>query len=184
MMNMSEKVTKAPSPKKTAKKPSTKATVKNKAAKKKTVPSETVSTISVEEAAESKKFERYIEAVGRRKSAVARVRLFTKPGDFLVNGRPYNEYFPTLSLRAVAEDALRTMKLMGKFRVSVRVLGGGSRSQAEAVRHALSRCLVQFNPTFRKRLKKSGFLRRDPRVKERKKFGLKKARRAPQWAKR
>ena len=76
------------------------------------------------------------------------------------------------------------MKLFGRFRVSVKVKGGGSHAQAEAVRHGLARCLIKFNPDFRKRLKRATFLKRDPRMKERKKFGLKKARRAPQWAKR
>lgn len=132
----------------------------------------------------AKKPERYFEAVGRRKTSVARVRLFTRAGDFLVNGKPHNVYFPTLELQKNAEEALQKMKLWGRFRVSVKVLGGGIHSQAEAVRHGLARCLVKFNPDFRKRLKRAGFLRRDPRMKERKKFGLKKARRAPQWAKR
>ena len=76
------------------------------------------------------------------------------------------------------------MKLFGRFRVSVKVNGGGSHAQAEAVRHGLARCLIKFNPDFRKRLKRADFLKRDPRMKERKKFGLKKARKAPQWAKR
>ncbi len=128
--------------------------------------------------------ERYVEAVGRRKTAIARVRLFTRSGDFTVNGKPYAEYFASPTLRTIVEDALQTMKLFGRFKVSVKLSGGGPRGQAEAVRHGLSRCLVEFNPNFRKRLKRSGFLTRDPRMKERKKFGLKKARRAPQWAKR
>ncbi len=128
--------------------------------------------------------DRYFEAVGRRKTSTARGRLFTRAGDFTVNDKPYAEYFPTLGLQKDVEDALKKMKLWGKFRVSVRVNGGGMHSQAEAVRHVLSRCLVKFNPDFRKRLKRAGFLKRDPRMKERKKFGLKKARRAPQWQKR
>lgn len=127
---------------------------------------------------------RYFEAVGRRKTAIARVRVFTKPGDFTVNEKPYAEYFPTMELQKIVEDALQKMKLFGRFRVSVKVFGGGIHAQAEATRHGLARCLIRFNPNFRKRLKRAGFLRRDPRVKERKKFGLKKARRAPQWAKR
>lgn len=131
-----------------------------------------------------KRPDRYFEAVGRRKSATARVRLYTKAGDFTVNGKQYAEYFPTLDMQKTAEDALKKMKLFGRFRVSVKTMGGGLHSQAEAVRLGLARCLIKFNPDFRKRLKRVHFLKRDPRVKERKKFGLKKARRAPQWAKR
>ncbi|MBI2640641.1 MAG: 30S ribosomal protein S9 [Candidatus Sungbacteria bacterium] len=139
--------------------------------------------VNVEED-KSLKPDRYFEAVGRRKTSVARVRLFTKAGDFMVNNKPYGTYFPTLDLQKIAEDALQKMKLFGRFRVSVKVSGGGIHSQAEAVRHGLARCLVKFNADFRKRLKRAGFMRRDPRMKERKKFGLKKARKAPQWAKR
>ncbi len=128
--------------------------------------------------------ERYFEAVGRRKTAVARVRLFTKAGEFLVNDKQYTAYFPTLELQKIVEDALQKMKLFGRFKVTIKVSGGGIHSQAEAVRHGLARCLIKFNSDFRKRLKRAGFLRRDPRMKERKKPGLKRARRAPQWAKR
>lgn len=134
--------------------------------------------------APSKKSERYIEAVGRRKTAIARVRLFTRSGEFSVNGKSYSDYFPTMVLQKTVEDALKKMKLWERFRVSALVSGGGIRAQAEAIRHGLARCLINFNPDFRKRLKKAGFLTRDPRMKERKKFGLKKARRAPQWQKR
>lgn len=128
--------------------------------------------------------DRYFEGVGRRKTAVARVRLFTKAGDFLVNNKPYGAYFPTLELQKIADDSLQKMKLSGRFRISAKVFGGGIHAQAEALRHGLARCLVKFNLDFRKRLKRAGYLKRDPRMKERKKFGLKKARRAPQWRKR
>lgn len=134
--------------------------------------------------AAAKRPERYFEAVGRRKTAIARVRVFTRPGDFTVNGMPYGGYFPTPELQKTVEDALKKMKLWERFRVSVRVRGGGIHAQSEAIRHGLARSLVAFNADFRKRLKRAGFLKRDPRVKERKKFGLKKARRAPQWQKR
>lgn len=133
---------------------------------------------------DGKRSDRYFEAVGRRKTAVARVRLFTKPGEFTVNEKLYSLYFPTLELQKIAEDALQKMKLFGRFKVSVKTSGGGMHAQAEATRHGLSRCLLKFNADFRKRLKRAGYLKRDPRMKERKKFGLKKARRAPQWAKR
>ena len=139
---------------------------------------------SEEEDGKEKKSDRYFEGVGRRKTAVARVRLFTKAGDFRVNDQLYSEFFKTFDQQKIAEEALQKMKLFGRFRVSVKVKGGGSHAQAEAVRHGLARCLIKFNPDFRKRLKRATFLKRDPRMKERKKFGLKKARRAPQWAKR
>lgn len=128
--------------------------------------------------------DRYFEAVGRRKTAVARVRLYTRSGAFMINDKAYGDYFPTLDLQKIAEDALKKMKLWERFRVSARVSGGGIHAQAEAVRHGMARCLIAFNPDFRKRMKRAGFLKRDPRMKERKKFGLKKARKAPQWAKR
>lgn len=128
---------------------------------------------------------RYYEAVGRRKRAIARVRLFTKgEKQFMVNSKPYTQYFPVEELQLTADAALRRMKINDKFFTSVKVNGGGISAQAEAVRQGIARALLKFNPDFRKRLKKSGFLRRDPREKERRKFGLKKARRAPQWAKR
>lgn len=157
------------------------------------VPAVTETGVSGEELSEAefqelmpkdKRPDRYFEAVGRRKTAIARVRLFTRSGDFVINDKLYGQYFPTLELQRIAEDALQKMKLFGRFRVSVKVSGGGVHAQAEALRHGLARCLVKFNPDFRKRLKRAGFLKRDPRMKERKKFGLKKARRAPQWAKR
>lgn len=128
--------------------------------------------------------DRYFEAVGRRKTSVARVRLFTKGSEFIVNGKEFKIYFPTADLQKIAEDAIKKMKLAERFRVSVKVKGGGAHSQAEAVRHGVARALILINPDFRKRLKKAGFLTRDPRMKERKKFGLKRARRAPQWTKR
>ena len=129
--------------------------------------------------------EKYWESVGRRKTSIARVRLFTKGEKvFLVNDKPYDQYFPTFEMQQIATAALRKMKSLGRFRVSVKVKGGGLHSQAEAVRHGIARALVKFNPDYKKRLKRAGFLTRDPRMKERKKFGLKRARRAPQWQKR
>lgn len=140
---------------------------------------------TAEQAGEAfKKQDRYFEAVGRRKTAVARTRLFTKPGDFTVNDKLYSSYFSTPELLKIAEDALQKMKLFGRFKVSARVSGGGLHAQAEALRMGLARCLVKFNPDFRKRLRRANFLKRDSRTKERKKPGLKRARKAPQWAKR
>ncbi len=131
------------------------------------------------------KSDRYIEAIGRRKTAVARVRLFTK-GDkeFLVNNKPYQQYFVLQEDQETAVASMKKMKCLDKFRVTVKVKGGGHSAQAEAIRHGTARVLVDFNNNFRKRLRKAGFLTRDPRMRERKKFGLKRARRAPQWAKR
>lgn len=128
---------------------------------------------------------KYYEGVGRRKKATARVRLFTRGDkDFSVNSKPYTKYFPTKELQQLADGALTKMKVTDKFSVSVLVRGGGIAGQAEAVRHGTARALTKFNADFRKRLKRAGFLTRDPRKKERRKFGLKKARKAPQWAKR
>ncbi len=129
--------------------------------------------------------DRYFEAVGRRKTAVARVRLFTR-GDkqFLVNGMPYEKYFPMAQDQQMVTASMRKMKALDKFKVTVIVSGGGRSAQAEAVRHGTARVLVDFNANFKKRLRKVGYLTRDPRMRERKKFGLKRARKAPQWAKR
>lgn len=128
---------------------------------------------------------KYCEAVGRRKTSIARVRLFTqKDKVFLVNGKQVDQYFPYFELQGIAKDALVKMGCDDKFSISARVKGGGLHSQAEAIRHGISRTLVMSNADFRKKLKKSGFLTRDPRMRERKKFGLKRARRAPQWQKR
>lgn len=131
------------------------------------------------------KASKYFEGVGKRKSSVARVRLFTNgQKEFLVNGKTCLEYFQNPELEQIAQASLIKMKCLDKFRTLVLVKGGGKHSQAEAVRHGSARALVKFNLEFRKRLRRVGFLTRDPRVRERKKFGLKRARRAPQWQKR
>ncbi|MCP6718996.1 MAG: 30S ribosomal protein S9 [Patescibacteria group bacterium] len=130
------------------------------------------------------KTDRFYEAVGKRKTAVARVRVWTRGEGFLVNQKSLKEYFPISELQKVALSSLEKMKAINKFKISILVRGGGISSQAEAIRHGLAKVLVLFNPEFRKRLKKAGFLRRDARMRERKKFGLKRARRAPQWKKR
>lgn len=128
---------------------------------------------------------RYIESVGRRKTAIARVRIWPhSQREFLINGKPVGVYFSQPELQRIAMESLEKMKTTNKFKVSVLVRGGGLHSQATAVRHSVARALVNFNPDFRKRLKRAGFLTRDPRMRERKKFGLKRARRAPQWQKR
>ena len=127
----------------------------------------------------------YIYGLGRRKTSIAKVRLFKKGnGQITINGRPLNEYFGPLELRALINDTLSSVGLTSGVDVSAEAEGGGVRGQAEAVRLGLSRALIELNPVWRKTLKKMGNLTRDPRAKERKKFGLKKARRAPQWSKR
>lgn len=129
--------------------------------------------------------DRYFEATGRRKTAVARVRLFTRgEKQFMVNGKPYTEYFALVADQETAVASMKKMKCLDKFKVTVLVNGGGRSAQAEAVRHGTARVLVDFNNNFKKRLRKVGFLTRDPRMRERKKFGLKRARKSPQWAKR
>ncbi len=141
--------------------------------------------IKKKEAQEIKERERYFEARGRRKTAVARVRLYTKgTKEFLINDKNFKDYFPNFGFQKTVLAPLEMMKSEDKFRVIVKVRGGGVCAQTEAVRHGLSRALIKFNPDFRKRLKKAGFLTRDSRMRERKKFGLKRARRGPQWSKR
>jgi small subunit ribosomal protein S9 len=128
---------------------------------------------------------RYIEAVGRRKTAVARVRI--TPGtksSFVINDKDVKEYFTTSDLQSIAQEALSKSEISEKFTVTVKVMGGGIHAQAEAVRHGLSRTLVERDEQVKNTLKKLGFLKRDSRQVERKKFGLKKARKAPTWSKR
>lgn len=128
---------------------------------------------------------RYIEAVGRRKTAIARVRITpATKASFLVNDKELKDYFVTEELRMIAEEAVTKSEIAEKFAVSVHVLGGGIHAQAEAVRHGLSRTLVERDEQVKNTLKKLGFLKRDSRQVERKKFGLKKARKAPTWSKR
>lgn len=127
----------------------------------------------------------YVEAVGRRKTAVARVRMMPAAKmDYVVNDRELHVYFPTKELQETVKEAIGTAKLASKFKVSAHIAGGGPSAQAEALRHGISRIIVKMEEELRKTLKKVGFLKRDPRTKERRKFGLKKARKAPQWSKR
>jgi small subunit ribosomal protein S9 len=133
----------------------------------------------------TKKSEKYIEAIGRRKEAVARVRLFeSKTNSIVVNEQPVANFFKTENLQTTASEALLNSEIPQNFEVIAKVNGGGISSQAESIRLAISRALVKFNEDLRKDLKKKGFLKRDPRAKERRKFGLKKARKAAQWSKR
>ena len=139
--------------------------------------------------ATEKSKEKYIEAVGRRKTSTARVRITqSSKANFIVNGKEAKEYFKTEGERRLILDPMVKGAVVGKagikWNVEVRVSGGGTHSQAEAIRHGLSRALTKSDPENRKELKTLGFLKRDPRAKERRKFGLKKARKAPQWSKR
>ena len=128
---------------------------------------------------------RYFEAVGRRKTAIARVRITPAAKmSFILNDKDLAGYFPTEMLRMTAEEAFTKSKIAQKFTVSAKLIGGGISGQAEALRHGISRALLEYDGELRKKLKKLMFLRRDPRMKERRKFGLKKARKSPQWSKR
>ena len=132
---------------------------------------------------ESKK--KYFYGTGRRKSSVARVRVYENgTGAITINGRDIDDYFGLETLKLVVRQPLVTTDLVGKVDVVVTVAGGGVSGQAGAIRHGISRALVTLNPEFRPALKAAGFMTRDPRMKERKKYGLKGARRAPQFSKR
>lgn len=121
---------------------------------------------------------------GRRKKSVARVRLLPGQGNITVNKRDIEEYFGLETLKMIVRSPLVLTDTLGKFDVSVNVYGGGTTGQAGAIRHGISRALLTADPDFRPVLKKAGFLTRDPRMKERKKYGLHAARRAPQFSKR
>ena len=132
---------------------------------------------------ESKK--KYYYGTGRRKSSVARVRVYENgTGSITINGRDINDYFGLETLKLVVNQPLVTTAMVGKVDIAVTVAGGGVSGQAGAIRHGISRALILLNPEFRAALKAAGFLTRDPRMKERKKYGLKAARRAPQFSKR
>ncbi|MGB9598304.1 MAG: 30S ribosomal protein S9 [Minisyncoccales bacterium] len=130
------------------------------------------------------KKEKFIEATGRRKTAVARVRIFLDKKGFLVNHKDPKDYFPSFVEVEKILSPLKILKKENDLFVLAKVKGGGKSSQAEAIRLGLSRALVSLKEDFKKELKEAGFLKRDPRMRERKKFGLKRARRAPQWQKR
>ena len=140
---------------------------------------------------DKKDSKRYFESIGRRKRAIARVRIFTanpkdsaSQGGFTVNEKTLQDYFRGDDLVEVAMESFNKLKASDHFRVTAKVNGGGISAQAEAIRLGVAKALIKFDANFRKKLKKSGLLRRDPREKERRKYGLKKARRAPQFSKR
>jgi small subunit ribosomal protein S9 len=127
---------------------------------------------------------KYIEAVGRRKTSIARVRLSAGSGKMTVNGKDAKQYFPLPRLVADAVAPLTSLKIAGEWDATVQVSGGGIHSQAGAVRLGVARAIVKKDAEYKKRLRLLGFMTRDSRMVERKKYGLKKARRSPQWAKR
>ena len=127
----------------------------------------------------------YFYGTGRRKSSVARVHLFQNgTGAITINGRDIDDYFGLETLKLIVRQPLAATGMLGKVDIETTVVGGGVTGQAGAIRHGVARALLQVNPEFRATLKAAGFLTRDPRMKERKKYGLKAARRAPQFSKR
>jgi len=127
----------------------------------------------------------YLYGTGRRKSSVARVHLFPNgTGAITINGRDIDEYFGLETLKLIVRQPLVTTGTIGKVDVETTVTGGGVTGQAGAIRHGIARALLEMDPEYRPALKSAGFLTRDPRMKERKKYGLKAARRAPQFSKR
>ena len=126
----------------------------------------------------------FFAGTGRRKTSVARVRLYNGTGVITVNGREINDYFGLDTLKYIVNQPLELTNTTGKFDVVINVQGGGIAGQAGAIRHGISRALLLYDENLRAELKKAGFLTRDPRMKERKKYGLKAARRAPQFSKR
>ena len=168
----------APAKKPVAKKPAKKVEVA-----KKTVEKEAV--VKDDNATAPAKKQEYLYGVGRRKTAVAQVRLYKRgKGNIEVNGKKLEEYFPTANLREVINSPIKVVGQAEKLDITVKVLGGGMAAQAGAIRHGIARSILLLNPNFKKPLKKAGFLTRDSRRKERKKPGLKRARKAPQWKKR
>lgn len=125
-----------------------------------------------------------LRAVGRRKTAAARVRIEPGNGTITVNGKALKEYFPDFAAQEMITSVVKSIGKEKDFNFSVKVQGGGKMGQATAVQHGIARAIVKFNEDYKKSLASTGFLTRDARVKERKKFGHKKARRSPQWSKR
>jgi len=128
--------------------------------------------------------ESYVWGTGKRKCAIAQVRLFPGQGEIIINDKSYQEAFPRVEHRHMIEHPLLATDNMGKFRVIVKVNGGGLSGQAGAIRHGIARALAKENELFKPMLRKEGLLTRDARIKERKKYGLKRARKAPQYTKR
>lgn len=128
--------------------------------------------------------EQYYYGTGRRKKSVARVRVFPGTGQITINGKSIDDYFGLETLKTIVRQPFMVTNTEGKYDIDCKVSGGGFTGQAGAIRHGLARALNEMDETLREPLKKAGYLTRDPRMKERKKYGLKKARRAPQFSKR
>jgi len=128
--------------------------------------------------------ENYVWGTGKRKCAIAQVRLFLGDGEIIINDKAYGEVFPRLEHRHMIEFPFLVTDTMGKFHATIKVAGGGVSGQAGAIRHGIARALVKENENFKPLLRKEGLLTRDARIKERKKYGLKRARKAPQYTKR
>jgi small subunit ribosomal protein S9 len=126
----------------------------------------------------------YHRGTGRRKCAIAQVKLTSGSGDIMINGKPYMQFFPLVDHRRMVEQAFLVTDTVGKYNIEVRIVGGGVTGQAGAIKHGIARALVHLNEGFRAPLRQHGLLTRDSRIKERKKYGLKRARKAPQYTKR
>lgn len=128
--------------------------------------------------------EKYYYAIGRRKTSTCTVRIYEEKGEITVNDKTINDYFKNKSLVDLALEALLLLNFIGKYKITIKTKGGGIKAQAQSIKLAIARALLKIDPELKKTLKSKGLLTRDPRGKERKKPGLKKARRAPQWSKR
>ena len=126
----------------------------------------------------------YNHSVGRRKCAIAQAKLYPGSGEISINGKPYQQVFPLTDHRRMIEQAFIVTDTLGRYNVELKVTGGGVTGQAGAIRHAIARAMVANNENFKGALRQHGLLTRDPRIKERKKYGLKRARKAPQYTKR
>jgi small subunit ribosomal protein S9 len=181
---MEKKTTKTAKPKEEVKKEEVKETPKVEAVVKET---ETVAETKPEPTTMKKVTlakGKYIRAIGRRKSSVATVHLFNEKGTITINDKAIDKYFDYVVYGGLITEPLKLVGANGKFTITIKVKGGGKRGQVDAIRLGISRALVELDPDVRKTLKANGLLKRDPRVKERKKPGLKRARKAPQWSKR
>jgi small subunit ribosomal protein S9 len=126
----------------------------------------------------------YHRGTGRRKCAIAQVKVSAGSGDITVNGKPYLQVFPLIDHRRMIEQAFLVTDTVGKYNVEIKIVGGGVTGQAGAIKHGIARALVDLNESFKAPLRQHGLLTRDSRIKERKKYGLKRARKAPQYTKR
>jgi small subunit ribosomal protein S9 len=126
----------------------------------------------------------YDRGTGRRKCAIAQVKLFPGSGEIIVNGKPYQQVFTRLEHRRIIDMPFMATDTIGRYNAEIKVTGGGISGQADAIRHGIARALVKVNENFKPLLRRESLLTRDPRVKERKKYGLKRARKAPQYTKR